>query len=118
MQQGEQHSLLVETIIEAMQEKKALDICILYLKEVNATIADYFILCSGSSPTHIEAITEGIIRKSRQLAHQKPWKKEGFFTKEWMILDYVHTVVHIFQAEKRHHYALESLWGDATLQHR
>ncbi|OJW69954.1 MAG: ribosome silencing factor [Candidatus Amoebophilus sp. 36-38] len=108
---------LVNAIVEGMQDKKAQEISVLNLSKIGSSVADYFIICSGQSNTQIEAIADNIIETSYKKAGQRPWKQEGFTNKEWVLIDYVDVVVHIFQREKRELYALDMLWGDAETTH-
>jgi ribosome-associated protein len=116
MEQDEQQPELLQAIIEGMKDKKAYDICLLNLKKINTAVADYFLLCNGLSALQVEAIAASVMEKSQRLTHQHPWKKEGFSNKEWIILDYINVIVHIFQQEKRIYYSLETLWGDAGIK--
>jgi ribosome-associated protein len=93
--------------------KKATDIKILNLAGLT-TITDFFVICTGSSDTHIKAITDAIVAGSKKLG-EKPWHKEGISSYRWVLLDYVEVVVHIFLNETRAFYGLEKLWGDAVV---
>ena len=106
---------LLQVIIEGMQDKKAQDISVLNLQKITSAMANYFIVCTGQSTTQIESIAENIIEVGQKKAGQKPWKKEGFNNKEWILLDYMDIVVHIFQSEKRNLYSLETLWKEAEI---
>ncbi len=107
---------LSEVIVEGMLEKKAEDVVIMDLREVKTAVADYFVICSGNSDTQMDAISESIEEQVQKTTSQKPWKREGGDRKEWILIDYVDVVVHIFNKEKRKFYALEELWGDARIQ--
>ena len=106
---------LVETIVEAMQDKKAEEIIKLDLSETGSSVADFFIICHGNSNVQVDAIASGIERETREKLKEKPWKKEGSQNAQWIILDYVNVVVHVFYKEMREHYKLEDLWGDAKI---
>jgi len=108
---------LVTAIVEGMQDKKAQDISVLNLKKIGSAVASYFILCTGQASTQIEAIAEGIMESAYKKSGQRPWRKEGFANKEWVLLDYIDVVVHIFHQEKRELYSLDMLWGDAEITH-
>ncbi|MGK7392943.1 MAG: ribosome silencing factor [Candidatus Cyclobacteriaceae bacterium M3_2C_046] len=105
---------LCEIVLKGMQDKKALDIVLLDLNTVKNSIADYFIICTGTSDTHIDAISESVEQEVNKIADQDPWHKEGKINKEWILLDYVDVVVHIFKSEIREFYSIEDLWGDAV----
>lgn len=106
---------LVETIVEAMQDKKAENIVKLDLRETGSSVADFFIICHGNSNVQVDAITTGVERDTRDKLKEKPWRKEGFQNAQWIILDYVNVVVHVFYEEARNYYKLEELWGDAII---
>ena len=105
---------LISNIIAGIEKVKGTDITIMDLREVENTVCDYFILCNGSSNTQVSAIS-GAIQKvvSQAEGHQHPWHVEGEANAEWVLIDYVDVVVHIFQTKVREHYDLEGLWGDA-----
>ncbi|MEE3112467.1 MAG: ribosome silencing factor [Bacteroidota bacterium] len=107
---------LSKFIASCMNENKAEDIKILNLKKINNSVTDYFILCTGKSTTQIGAIADIIEKKVSKKFNEKPWKKEGKINKEWILIDFVNVVVHIFQENKRSLYNLEKLWGDAKLE--
>ena len=98
-----------------MEEKKALDIVMLDLREVPNSIVDFFVICSGNSDTQIEAISESIEDEVEKHTTQRPWSKEGMGNKEWIIIDYVDVVAHVFQKSTRGFYGLEELWGDGKV---
>jgi len=104
---------LTSTIIKGMQGKKAEDIVILDLKQVKNSIADYFVICSGTSDTHIDAISDSIDKQVSSELNENPWHREGLENKEWILLDYIDVVAHIFKRDLREFYKLEDLWGDA-----
>jgi len=100
-----------------MLEKKAQNIAVLDLREVKNAIADYFVICSGGSDTQVDAIAGSVLEEVEKQSGQEPWHKEGFQNKEWILLDYLDVVCHIFQKEKRAFYDLEEFWGDAKIQY-
>jgi len=114
MQKKQEVSLsLRDLVVEGMLEKKAVDITVLDLREVKNAVANYFIICSGNSDTQIDAISDSIEEVVWKKSAQNPWKKEGRENKEWVLIDYVDVVAHVFKKEKREFYAIEELWGDA-----
>jgi len=108
-------TILSETVAKGMLEKKATDVTIMDLREVKNAVADYFIICSGSSDTQIDAIADSIEDEVSKSTSQNPWKREGKENREWIIIDYVDVVAHVFSNEKRSFYGLEDLWGDAKV---
>ncbi len=108
---------LSKLVVKGMSEKKGLDIVVLNLRNVKNAVADYFIICSGNSDTQIDAISDSIEEVVYKQVRQSPWKKEGKQNKEWILLDYVDVVAHVFKKDKRDFYSLEELWGDAEITH-
>jgi len=107
---------LSEIVVKGMQEKKASDIVIMDLRQVKNAVADFFVLCSGNSDTQLDAIANSIDEQVYKELQQNPWHQEGKNNKEWMLIDYVDVVAHIFNKEKRKFYSLEDLWGDAIVE--
>lgn len=106
---------LSKIVVKGMQEKKAMDIVIIDLKEIKNAVADYFIIGSGNSDTQVDAISDSIEEQVYKNTKQDPWHKEGKNNKEWILLDYVDVVAHVFKKDKRSFFALEDLWGDAKV---
>lgn len=106
---------LSEWVVEGMLEKKALDVVVLDLRGITHAVADYFVICSGGSDTQIDAIAQSVEEQIHKKSKQNPWKREGQQNKEWILLDYVDVVAHVFNKEKRAFYGLEALWGDAKI---
>jgi len=107
--------ILSKYIVKGIQEKKGTDIVVLDLMGVGNAIADTFIICTGTSDTQVDAISNSVEKEVQEGANEKPWHREGFQNKEWILLDYVNVVVHIFKSNVRSFYGLEELWGDATI---
>lgn len=108
---------LVETIKEGIQEKKGTDIIIADLTGIDGAVAKYFIICQGGSPAQVEAITESVGDMCRKKLQEKPVNVAGLGNNQWVALDFVDVLVHIFQPETRAFYDLEHLWDDAKLTH-
>jgi len=106
---------LSKLVVAGMEELKAEDIVIMDLSKVKGSISDYFVICSGNSDTQLDAIAKSIEEVVEKQTEESAWRKEGFSNKEWVLLDYVNVVAHIFKKDKRSHYALEELWGDAEI---
>ena len=105
----------IAAILKAMDDVKSEDIQILDLREIENTVCDYFVICTGTSNTHVNAIS-GIVQKQvSKITKDKPWHVEGEGNSEWVLIDYVNIVVHIFQRNVREYYDIESLWGDAKI---
>lgn len=108
---------LSQIVVRGMQEKKANDIAILDLSKVKHAVADYFVVCSASSDTQADAIADSVEKEVYKEASEDVWQKEGSNNREWILLDYVTVVAHIFKKDIRSHYDLENLWGDAVITH-
>lgn len=104
---------LVTQIIKGIEEVKGQDIQILDLREIENTVCDYFIICSGTSNTQVNAIVNSVQKIVSKALKEKPWHIEGSDNAEWVLMDYVHVVVHVFQKHIREFYDIEGLWGDA-----
>ena len=108
---------LVKVIIEAIKEYKGKEVVSLDLRAIETAVCDYFIVCHGTSNTHISSIAENVRKDVSKNVKEKPGHTEGENNKEWILLDYFDVVVHIFNKEKRDFYKLENLWADANIQH-
>ena len=104
---------LITQIIRGIEDVKGQDIEILDLRDIENTVCDYFIICNGTSNTQVNAIVSSIEKSVSKTLKEKPWHVEGSDNAEWILLDYVHVVVHVFQKHIREFYDLEGLWGDA-----
>jgi len=104
---------LIALILQGIEEVKGHDINILDLREIENTVCDYFIICNGTSNTHVKAIVGSIQKTVSKAIKDKPWHVEGEDNAEWVLMDYVNVVVHVFQKQIREYYDIEGLWGDA-----
>ena len=106
---------LSEIIIKVIQEKKGKNILSLNLKKIHNSVTDYFIICHGTSNIQVQAISESIEDEVRKALGVKPWHIEGVQNAEWILLDYIDVVVHVFQENTRNFYNIEKLWADADI---
>lgn len=106
---------LSEIVVHGMLEKKAQDVVVLDLRQVKSAVADFFVIGTGSSDTQLDAIAESVEKEVKEQISERPWHREGTQHKEWILLDYVTVVAHIFLGERREFFALEELWGDAIV---
>ncbi len=113
---GASSEILSETIVKGMLEKKAADIVVMDLRKVKNSIADFFVICSGNSDKQIDAIADSIDQEVFKALKENVWHSEGKNNKEWMLLDYVDVVAHVFRKDRREFYSLERLWGDADIR--
>jgi ribosome-associated protein len=106
--------VLCDAIVEGMQENKAKDIVVLDLREIHNAVCDYFVICSGESSTQVDGISSSVLRHARKELSERPYSVEGQSNREWILLDYVSVVAHVFYKETRNFYELEDLWADAV----
>ena len=106
-------SKLIRLIIDGIEDVKGNQVSLLDLRKFENRISDFFIICDGSSNTQVNAIINSVTKKVSKGLKNKPWGIEGTNNAEWVLLDYVDVVVHVFQKDKRDFYDLEGLWGDA-----
>ncbi len=106
---------LITEIVKGIEQVKGEKISILDLREIENTVCDYFIVCEGNSNTQVNAIAGSVQKLVSKALKDKPWHVEGEVNAEWILLDYVNVVVHIFQKQIREFYDIESLWGDAKI---
>lgn len=106
---------LLAQIIKGIEEVKGADIDILDLRDIENTVCDYFVICNGNSNTQVVAVANSIQKIVSKELKEKPWHVEGVENAEWVLMDYVNIVVHVFQKHIREYYNIESLWGDAKI---
>ena len=107
--------VLLANIIKGIEEVKGNDIDILDLRDIDTAVCDYFIICNGTSNTQVNAIVNSIQKLVSKELKDKPWHVEGADNSEWVLMDYVNIVVHVFQKQIREFYNIEGLWGDAKI---
>lgn len=108
-------NLLIDAIIKGIQEKKGTEIKVIDLtEEINAYV-DYFVICSGTSETNVQAISNGVDDMTRTLLGEKPNHIEGYREANWILMDYFDTLVHIFKEDEREYFNLEDLWANAKI---
>ena len=106
-----------ELAIHGIQEKKGNEIVRLDLRNINSSIADYFVVCHAESSTQVKAIASSVEDEIFKASKQHPYRIEGLEHGEWVLLDYIDVVVHIFKTDKREFYGIEDLWGDAEMKY-
>lgn len=106
---------LITEIIKGIEQVKGNEIVILDLREIENTVCEYFVICEGNSNTQVNAISGSVQKIVSKSLKDKPWHVEGESNAEWVLIDYVNVVVHIFQKQVREFYDIESLWGDAKI---
>tara|TARA_B100000989_G_scaffold67053_1_gene46634 strand:- start:1092 stop:1463 length:372 start_codon:yes stop_codon:yes gene_type:complete len=110
-----QGTKLIDEIIYAIQDVKGVNINIMDLRNLNNTVCAFFIICTGTSNIHVSAISNSIKKNVSKHLKEKPYSAEGLDNQEWVLIDYVDVVVHIFQKNIRDYYDIENLWGDAVI---
>jgi ribosome-associated protein len=104
---------LCDAVVEGMQENKAKDIVVLDLRKIESAVTDFFVICSGESMVQVDGIANTVTRHTRSELEERPWHQEGKTNSEWILLDYVSVVVHVFYKDARSFYDIEDLWSDA-----
>lgn len=110
------NSKILKTIIGAVQEKKGENIISLDLRKIPEAVADFFVICEAGSSTQVKAIADYVDEKVRENTGEQPYKTEGLSGLNWVLVDYINVVVHIFQPESRQFYKLEEMWSDAACE--
>jgi len=105
-----------ELVVYGIQEKKGNEIVRLDLRNIHSSVADYFVVYHAESSTQVKAIAQSVEDEVLKALKLEPWRKEGLQQSEWIILDYIDVVVHIFKTDKREFYGIEDLWGDAEMK--
>lgn len=107
---------LTNHVIEGIQNRKGLEITKLDMRSLDNSITDFFVICHGTSDRQVEAIAESVEDEVRKQTGEKPVHREGYSNAEWILLDFVDVIVHVFKRETRELYALEDLWADAAIE--
>ena len=108
--------MLAAIVTEGIFEKKGEDVVTIDLRKMHNALADFFVVCHAGSRAQVEAIADSVQMEVKKAVGHNVWKKEGFENAEWVLLDYVDVVVHIFQETARKYYRLEDLWADAEIR--
>ncbi len=107
--------LLVDAAVEGILEVKGRNVAVLDLKSIHNRVCDYYIICQADSSTQVNAIAGAVEEMVKKRIGERPYHTEGFQNSEWILVDYVNVVVHVFQSHIREFYNLEALWADAEL---
>ena len=108
--------VLLKSVVKGIFEKKGHNVLKIDLRKLENRIADYFVICHGTSITQVDAICDSVEDTVRKEAGEKPLHVEGLENCYWVLIDYSNVVVHIFLEEHRNFYSLESLWADADIE--
>jgi ribosome-associated protein len=104
--------MLAKVVATAMSDKKASDIVMLDLRGVGSAPASFFVICTGNSPLHTDAIADAVHEAVKKTFGINPTSTEGYDTAEWILMDYFDVVAHVFVPKTRDFYRLEDLWAD------
>lgn len=108
--------VIVDFVVKGIEEKKGKNIQIFDLRKNEHAVCDYFVICNADSKTQVDAIAYSVEHEVKQGVGESPWQGEGYGNAEWILIDYVNVVVHVFQTEVRSFYRLEGLWADAKIE--
>lgn len=106
---------LTDTIVEAMQDVKGVDVTVIDLEKLDSAPASRFVICEGKSTTQTGAIADNVRERVRRQLHLSPYSMDGTRNSQWVVLDYGSVVAHVFLPEMRSLYDLEELWSDAGI---
>ncbi len=104
---------IADAAVEGILEVKGKEITVMNLKNIHNRVCDYYIICQADSTTQVNAIAGSVEEMVKKLTGEKPYRSEGFQNSEWILIDYVTVVVHVFQSHIREFYNIEALWADA-----
>lgn len=108
--------VLSEIAIKGLQEIKGRNIVRMDLQKIDTAITDYFVICTGTSDRHVQALADSVEDFMRDKTGSRPTAREGYQKGEWVLLDYTNVIVHVFLQERREFFRLEALWGDAETE--
>tara|TARA_B100000925_G_scaffold282313_1_gene255036 strand:+ start:4774 stop:5133 length:360 start_codon:yes stop_codon:yes gene_type:complete len=108
-------NVLTKQIVNTIEDAKGKEIVTLDLRNIETSICDFFIVCTGTSNTHVKSIEDKIKKMISKKLGEKPINVEGSLTAEWILMDYYNVVIHIFQKQTREFYKIEDFWGDAEI---
>ena len=107
-------SKILKVITKAIQDKKGENIISMDLRKIPEAVADFFVICEATSTTQVKAIADNVEVMVKEACGENPYHHEGHSAMQWIIVDYINVVVHIFQPETRKFYQLEEMWSDAV----
>jgi ribosome-associated protein len=108
--------ILTEAVIRGLQDRKAKDIKLMDLRGISGAVSDFFIVCQGESSTQVEGLARNVELEVEKETGEFPAHIEGTKNAQWVLIDYISVVVHIFQPEQRSYYGIERLWADAEIR--
>ena len=108
-------SKILKVIIKAIQDKKGESIVSLDMRKIPEAVADFFIICEAGANVQVKAIADAVEEQVSRECGEKPYRHEGYQALQWVLIDYVNVVVHVFQRETRKFYRLEEMWSDGVM---
>jgi ribosome-associated protein len=108
-------SKILKVIIKSIQDKKGESVVSLDMRKIPEAVADFFIICEAGSSVQVKAIADFVQEEVKKECNELPYKHEGYQALQWVLVDYVNVVVHIFQRETRKFYRLEEMWHDGVM---
>lgn len=109
------NSKVFKSIIKSILDKKGSHVVSMDLRKIPEAVADFFIICEADNTTQVKAIADYIDQQMKVLCDEIPYRIEGRSSAQWVLVDYVNIVVHIFYPETRKFYRLEEMWSDADM---
>lgn len=106
---------LVKAIVHGMEEKKGRNIVYLDLRNIPNSVCEFFVLCDAESTTQVNALAYSVEESVKKKTGESPWHMEGLANNQWVLIDYVNVVAHVFQTPYREFYNIEKLWADGEL---
>lgn len=113
----DESAILAEIAVAGMQEKKGKDIVKIDLRGLESAVTDFFVICHADSDRAVEAIADSVVDEIKKATGENPFSKEGYQHADWILLDYVNVVCHIFRRDVREFYSIEDIWGDGIVEH-
>jgi len=107
---------LAEITTHGLLEKKAHNIVKIDLRELTSSVTDIMLICHGDSDRQVTAIADSVVDEVKKALGENPFSKEGYQMGEWVLIDYVNVVVHVFKRDIREYYSIEDLWADGKTQ--
>lgn len=104
---------LVKAIVHGMEEKKGKNIVYLDLRKIPNSVCEFFVICDAESTTQVNALAYSVEETVKKKTGESPWHMEGLSNNQWVLIDYVNVVAHVFQTSSREFYNIEKLWADA-----
>lgn len=109
--------LMTEIAIKGIQNKKGKNITTIDLRNIEGSLFDYYIICTGNSPSHVDSISESVDSEIKNSTGLNPKRVEGLQNCQWVLLDYFDVIIHVMLEETRDFYRIEQMWKDAPQSH-